>query len=316
MPIFVMEEFSCTVCSPLMWSLYEKVWNDSLKSSLHAIHLRGDDFTAGRMFFGRPYWNLGVVKERVSRIPGFVEREFDEDIGVQTDYEGDGLRRPFSLAGLFRLIPVAWGVSRFLARQWRIAEQTVAAGVRPIDDAGQSAICDPEQRWVSLIQDHYLPLETSYFKTIFALSLAKLDFHRCFPDADFNELATGLPPLSHMAPERWFSQADESGAQAWSEHFAHHCRFGIDVIHPRWDEDNEFVERWIADLCSQSGGAEHLSRELDGDIPRMPTRSGQRKLVRLRRLIWLREEMRNLSNRMYYHIRRCALKLAEQRFPG
>ena len=55
---------SADVCSPLMWSLYELAWDLSLKQCLREIRLYTKDFQAGRMFFGRPYWNLAAVKKR------------------------------------------------------------------------------------------------------------------------------------------------------------------------------------------------------------------------------------------------------------
>jgi pyruvate,water dikinase len=42
-------------CSPLMWSLYNFVWDAALKGFLRELHLLDGDFQAGRMFFGRPY---------------------------------------------------------------------------------------------------------------------------------------------------------------------------------------------------------------------------------------------------------------------
>src|SRR5215218_5515446 len=48
---------SSRVCSPLMWSLYDFIWEHTLKGSLRQLHLFDGDFQAARMFFGRPYWN-------------------------------------------------------------------------------------------------------------------------------------------------------------------------------------------------------------------------------------------------------------------
>jgi pyruvate,water dikinase len=73
---------SHAVCTPLMWSLYDFIWENTLKGYLREMKLLDDDFQAGRMFFGRPYWNLGAVKRCLAQMPGFVEREFDTDISV------------------------------------------------------------------------------------------------------------------------------------------------------------------------------------------------------------------------------------------
>ena len=79
---------SSTVCTPLMWSLYDFIWDRSLKGTLRELKLFKRDFQAGRMFFGRPYWNLGAVKDCLAELPGFVERDFDEDLSVQIDLRG------------------------------------------------------------------------------------------------------------------------------------------------------------------------------------------------------------------------------------
>ena len=55
-----------------MWSLYAFIWENALKGFLREIKLLGGDFEAGRMFFGRPYWNLGAVKQCLAKMPGFV----------------------------------------------------------------------------------------------------------------------------------------------------------------------------------------------------------------------------------------------------
>ena len=88
-----------------MWSLYDFIWEDALKGFLREIELLDGDFQAGRMFFGRPYWNLGAVKQCLMKLPGFVEREFDNDLSVHINYEGDGIRTPFTLGGVARALP-------------------------------------------------------------------------------------------------------------------------------------------------------------------------------------------------------------------
>ncbi len=64
--------------------------DEALNGFLTDIHLRGGEFEAGRVFFGRPYWNLGAVKRAAARLPGYVEREFDRDVGIRTPGSNDG----------------------------------------------------------------------------------------------------------------------------------------------------------------------------------------------------------------------------------
>src|SRR5205823_9777491 len=51
-------------------------------------------------------------------------------------------------------------------------------------------------------------------------------------------------------------------------------------------------------------------------LPMWKRRSFERKLDRLRMFVWLREELRDLSSRMYYFIRRDALEIARRRTIG
>src|SRR5262249_41311680 len=114
---------SSSVCTPLMWSLYEFVWDRTLKESLRELHLFDGDFEAGRMFFGRPYWNLAAVKRAVAKLPGFVERDFDADLDVSISYAGDGMKTPITLRGLLSAAPTLWAVSRYFRRQRHFDEE-------------------------------------------------------------------------------------------------------------------------------------------------------------------------------------------------
>src|SRR5262249_46193345 len=59
------------VVTPLMWSLYEFIWNRALKGYLADLKLLDGDFAASQVFYGRPYWNLGAVKCCAVKLPGF-----------------------------------------------------------------------------------------------------------------------------------------------------------------------------------------------------------------------------------------------------
>jgi len=60
----------------------------------------------GRMFFGRPYWNVGVVKRYNAVLPGFKEHAFDATVGLEPTYDGAGLVTPWTPRTVVRAIPV------------------------------------------------------------------------------------------------------------------------------------------------------------------------------------------------------------------
>ena len=51
------------VVTPLMWSLYEFIWDRAINGFLKDLRLSAGDFPAARVFYGRPYWNLAAVKQ-------------------------------------------------------------------------------------------------------------------------------------------------------------------------------------------------------------------------------------------------------------
>lgn len=318
---------SSGVCSPLMWSLYEYIWGRTLKESLQEIKLFRGDFPAARMIFGRPYWNLGAVKDAVAAIPGFVEREFDEDLCIEAGYDGEGRRTPASFTSVLRAIPTLLALPGFFRRQelnaWRLLTEIDSLAARwEQPGCATDKCCGADFR--RLIESDYWQVESTYFRTIFAVSLAKLEFKKLFGGLDYDGLMTGLPELAHLAPVRHMqslAKCDEEAARVLAATCRHHCRRGIDVRHPRWDEDLEFVadvvknfqpiaER-IAQPRVEQARADALAR-----LPWWKRLLFGRKVDRLRRLVWLREELRDVSGRMYYLIRRRVLALARERGIG
>jgi phosphohistidine swiveling domain-containing protein len=312
---------SCGVCTPLMWSLYDYIWEDTLKGFLREIHLWDRDFTAGRMFFGRPYWNVGEVKRCLAKLPGFVERRFDEDLGIQPRYEGDGVRTAFRAGTMLRALPTAWAVAGIWNRQARFDRKFLEGGFDQLSRDYETLPEPLEAGFESLIRELYRTTETNYFRTIYCASLAKLDFTEAFPEADYASLMAGLPPMRHLEPVRFLekrSRGSAAGREEFLHRFRHHSRRELDIRSPRWDED----AAWVDQLWKAGGAAASLApretferaRRLEwGKLSWRGRRRFARKLERLRHFVWLREEMRDLSSRVYYLLRKYVLELARRR---
>jgi phosphohistidine swiveling domain-containing protein len=172
----------------------------------------------------------------------------------------------------------------------------------------------------ALVHSAYHVTESNYFRTIFAASIAKLAFMESFPDADYPALVAALPPMRHLDPTRALRemvQRGETDVTPLMRDFAHRSRRELDIRAPRWDEDRTWVETLLQQHTSGAGTdpraaydaarAEALSK-----LPWHKRRSFTRKLDRLRHFLWLREEMRDLSSRMYHRLRRSVLRIAEQ----
>jgi len=316
---------SAGVCTPLMWSLYDFIWESALKDFLRDVRLFDGDFQAGRMFFGRPYWNLGAVKRCLARLPGFVEREFDRDLSVAVTYEGDGIRTPVTPLGLLRALPTLLAVPGIWRRQERFNREFLGGGAEARLQAHTRFAGDRAAGFRRLILEDYRVTETNYFRTIFCASLAKLAFLESFPDADYPALVAALPPMRHLEPTRRMREMaarGETDIVPLQRAFPHRSRRELDLSAPRWDEDPEWVAALLRDQGAQPAGSDPrpaYERARGAALAALPWHrrgSFTRKLDRLRIFLWLREEMRDVSSRMYHVIRRHVLALAAERGLG
>jgi pyruvate,water dikinase len=315
---------SSSVCTPLMWSLYDFIWEPALKGFMHDIRLLRDDFQAGRMFFGRPYWNLGAVKQCLATLPGFVEREFDRDLSIQPGYDGNGISTPVTLRGVVRALPTLLAIPGTWRRQERLDHALLAGGFDALVRRFETIPADVDGAFRDLVHDAYRITETNYFRTIFCASLAKLAFMEAFPGADYAALASALPEMRHLDPTRALREMaarGETDIAPLLKRFGHHGRRELDISAPRWDEDPEWVAALLARHATAGGSdpypryAAARAQALAG-LPWRKRRTFRRKLDRLRHFLWLREEMRDLSSRMYHLIRRYVLAIAGRRGLG
>ncbi len=322
---------SSTVCTPLMWSLYDFIWEDSLKEFFRTLKLMGPadpDFQAGRMFFGRPYWNLGAVKGFFAKLPGFVEREFDLDLSVELTYEGDGRTTPVTLRGILGAIPTALAIGRFFKAHEAFCVDFLEGGFDRLEAAWEELPGDEAALVAGLrtmLERDYFLTERKYFATIYAASVAKLELLDAFPDADYVKLVAALPPMRHMAPIddlRAMAARGETDVGPLLHRHRHHSRKELDIRVPRWDGDRPFVEELLRGFRDGSAGGdprpayERARAEARAAVPWWRRGKLDAKLDRLRRFVWLREEMRDCSSKMYYHIRRWVVALAEARDLG
>jgi pyruvate,water dikinase len=315
---------SSTVCTPLMWSLYESVWDDALKGCLRELRLFREDFPAGRMHFGRPYWNLGAVKRCLERLPGYVEREFDDDLSVETTYEGRGVTTPHSLRAILAALPTLLATGGFLRRQATEAGRLLDGGFDRLAREYETVPPEPDRPFRALIERAYPSVERTYFRTIFAAVLARVVLKTSFPRVDVAPLMAGLPPLRHLEPLaelRRMAAGGETDVTPLLRRFRHHSRRELDLRAPRWDEDPDFVRGLLAATDPRrqpvlEGRFEAALAEALRHVPVGQRRRFRRQVACLRRFVWLREEVRDLSSRMYYLIRRWTLEIAHRRGLG
>lgn len=268
---------SADVCTPFLWSLYERAFDVSMLASCVRLKLREPDEKVkwSRMFFGRPYWNLGEVKRTLKKVPGYIEREIDTDLGVEPTYQGPGDSTPINLRNTFTVIAAVQTLFAMLRdfderlRLCRAFRDSFAARrapfvrsadeLRTLDDAALAALFEG----VIALQHE---TECSYFETIYALTNAKLDFKPTFEEVkrrsggnlEYTALVGGLTDLSHMRPlvdlfdlaRRVHGEgrlATDDEVRAYASRWPHHARRELDITQPRWDEDQELVRELVDD---------------------------------------------------------------------
>jgi pyruvate,water dikinase len=322
------------VVAPLVGSLYEYVWERALKRFLRDLHVFEADFPAFRVFYGRPYWNLGAVKRCASKLPGFIEREFDRDLGVAPRYAGDGACTPAGFWSVLRAGRTVFAARRVFRTQEASDRKLLHTGLprrfavdpRDLDDR-ELLRCFGE-----LVHGPYREVEENYFRTIFCMSLAKLDFKAALGDLplSYPTLVGGLDNLSHLECARALWQLANASEGGWNpkalafflERHGHHSRRELDLRVPRWSEDIPFVTELARRLVGTEDPAiaNQRQRRLCAEELRRARRllpfwrwwGFRRKLVRLWNYLWLREQMRDLSTRAYALIRRLALELGRR----
>ncbi len=174
----------------------------------------------GRPFFGRPYWNVGVVKQFAARIPGFKERTFDATVGIDPIYEGDGLTTPWTPRTILRALPVLFALQRRYETCWReaaaFAEHFRQEEEPQIAQTDPAALPDDQLvQWVRRMVDlhertNHVAITVSLLATQaqdeFAPLLARLN--RRLPPQEaipFGDLITGLGDVGTAKPtlELW-----------------------------------------------------------------------------------------------------------------
>ncbi|GIW71459.1 MAG: phosphoenolpyruvate synthase [Planctomycetota bacterium] len=204
------------VCTPFMASLYDRIFSETQtrwwREELGVLEPEREvDWL--RVFYARPYWNVGEVKRLLMRLPGFVERDFDEDLGIARPYEGPGRVSRLSLVGLLRGLAVLWRGARVQRRYLQAAPAFVGSFLQDyerLDAVDLEALGRSEllERYARLLEEDYVRTESTYFLMVYVVSLAKLDFKAIFDRVqrlaggalDYLALVSGLTDVAHLRP--------------------------------------------------------------------------------------------------------------------
>jgi pyruvate,water dikinase len=365
---------SSGVVSPVMWSLYESIFATSLPDYLCELGLLSREKARRtcwyKVFFARPYWNLEAVKDTQATLPGFNERGFDQDMAIPITYEGNGKETPVTVLGILRALPILFKLRAGYKRQIRAAEKL-------IEDFDAIEASLKNLRWSELkehdfvfeseklIRDTYLRVESTYFRTIYNASNAKLEFSedlakikKVDPEAEYVKLIADLGNLgvTNSVFDLWTLVEKHRGELAklpapltpeklgavlklpefvemkldldqFLERYYFHGPRELDLLVPRWKEDPTFIFEIFVKLFNEpteTKSPEILARKrketFEQELARLERvwkkdrllrwgRSGtMKKLERVRYFLWLREELRDRSTRVYFFIRQMLME--------
>lgn len=267
---------SARVTSPMMASLYTSTFSPSMDRYLKDIRLlstKSTGITWMRAFYGRLYWNASETKICLEKIPGFDEKKFDDDLGIQIKYQGEPRRTPNSIKYILPAIPVALALNSEFKRHLKTAPRKIEDFFEQekiwLAKAAQlSKKKDSEffQELNEVLFDFYHSTECFYFRTIFNCSNAQTTFHDSLKKinslisepVELTELISGVNNISHMdyqtdlislasAYTKFGKSSDEfkSALNEFQVRNYHHSEAELDLMVPRFGEDLSFVMKMV-----------------------------------------------------------------------
>ena len=319
---------SSKVCKPLISSLYALVFTSSFLDFYKATKLLPQnykDVLSYDMIFGRPYWRLTTEKDALSRLPGFVEREIDDDLGVIPAYEGDGIVTSLTPKSLFIGTQVLFATNKYIKNAEIKAREYIkefAERTQDIDLSGKTSD-ELHKIWVRFVKEDYCKIQYTYFIYIacnLVLSATLKDkVKKHLPSNEFMNLCGGLSDISHMAPmyAMWSMSQRGYTDEEFEEFIAkykHHSQYELDLSYPNWDETPDVVREMIADFNDISDPkklGENQKKKYYDTLAKLPGKL-HKDIETLRKFLWLREEFRDFSTKAHYIIRRLSLALGRE----
>ena len=201
------------ITTPFMYSLYEYAFESTMPVYLDKVKLL-PDYKVKKWFthfLYYSYWNISATKDGLKKIPGFVELEFDNDLGIEPNYEGKGHVTKMSLKSIIQGIRILFAIKKSIKNTVKKSKNELAlldAVIEKYRDIEWEALDDKTliKKIKTLYYDDYLKVEGSYFNVIYDNSNNTTLFKDFFAkknkknEISYLKLITGLQNLSHLQP--------------------------------------------------------------------------------------------------------------------
>ena len=357
---------SATTCTPYMWSLYEYIWEYTLRKFItDSKILKNNELPKklGKMYYGRCYWNLSAVKKSLSQIIGYKEREFDSEYGVTINYEGGGKVTKISPKSLFKLIGIAIKQKEIVQTRKANAEKYKEDLLNKYydykDKYDNKSIVNIEKTWYQLTKGTYLYSESTYFWQIFIntvhQSLYKESLLKYVSEGEYLTLLSSIEDISHLLPfyEMWDIsreiRSNKDILKYWNttntkdiqkslnkkdnllpkvkeliNKYGYHSDKELDITYPcYYEEKNILIDsiKSMIELEDKFSPLEDKKRgelkytkilnKLEKEVSKKTYKKITNKINTMRKMLWWREEFRDISTRFYYIIRMYTLEYAK-----
>lgn len=358
---------SATVCTPYMWSLYEYIWEYSLRVFIVSTKILKDEQLPkklGEMYYGRCYWNLSAVKKTMEQIVGYKEREFDNEYGIVGDYEGDGKITGATPKVLFHMIPIIIEQTKVLNDRKKNSERYKQELLdlyyeykKNLDDG---TIEDITKEFFRITHETYLRSETTYFHQIFIntihQSLYKDSLLKYVSESEYLSLLASIDNISHLLPfyDMWDItrkiRSDEEAEKYWKDtealdiakdldsgkfelplvrklidDYGYHSDKELDITYPCYYEEPHVMISMVKDMAllddsyspekDKERGVAVYTEILDNlkkNVSAGKYKKIADKVANMRKMLWWREEFRDVSTRFYYMLRMYTIEYAKK----
>ena len=358
---------SANVCTPYMWSLYEYIWEYSLRVFIVSTKILKDEQLPkklGEMYYGRCYWNLSAVKKTMEQIVGYKEREFDNEYGIVGDYEGDGKVTKATPGVLFHMIPIIIEQTKVLNDRKKNSERYKQELLDLYYDykkhLDEGTIEDITKEFFRITHETYLRSETTYFHQIFIntihQSLYKDSLLKYVSESEYLSLLASIDNISHLLPfyDMWDItrkiRSNDEVAKYWKDtdameiagnldsdkfemplvkkliaDYGYHSDKELDITYPCYYEEPQVMISMIKDMAllddSYSPEADkergvavytEILENLKKNVSAGKYKKIADKVANMRRMLWWREEFRDVSTRFYYMLRMYTIEYAKK----
>ena len=358
---------SATVCTPYMWSLYEYIWEYSLRVFIVNSKILKDEQLPkklGEMYYGRCYWNLSAVKKTMEQIVGYKEREFDNEYGIVGNYEGDGKVTGATPKVLLHMIPIIIEQTKILNDRKKNSERYKQELLDLYYDykkhLDEGTIDDITRCFYKITHETYLRSETTYFHQIFIntihQSLYKDSLLKYVSESEYLSLLASIDNISHLLPfyDMWDItrkiRANEDDMKFWQEvsaediagdlesdshniplvkklidDYGYHSDKELDVTYPCYYEEPQVMISMVKDMImlddsyspekdKERGTAVYtkILEDLGKNHSASEVKKIKEKVAKMRKMLWWREEFRDVSTRFYYMLRMYTIEYAKK----